>query len=211
MSSGVGDGEGVGEDERDGGGVDNVTTGAGDSDGSARGAAAGPCSAARVIAVTASTASTAAPVAAAVTQGRRSAIRIAPVCGHVSARVAETEQSVLPIYRWSVYNVLMQEPTFLILTALADEPRHGYGVIQEVTALSGGRVTLRPGTLYAALDRLVAEGLVAVAREEIVASRLRRYYRLTANGATALADEAARLQANAAAARRRLRRAEVTS
>ena len=104
----------------------------------------------------------------------------------------------------------MQEPTFLILTALADEPRHGYGVIQEVSSLSAGRVTLRPGTLYAALDRLVDEGLVAVEREEVVASRLRRYYRLTAAGATVLAEESARLTANATAARRRLRKAGVT-
>jgi DNA-binding PadR family transcriptional regulator len=105
----------------------------------------------------------------------------------------------------------MQEPTFLILTALAGESRHGYGVMQEVESLSAGRVTLRPGTLYAALDRLVAEGLVAVDREEVVASRLRRYYRLTADGAAALAGEAAHLAANAAAARRRLRRAGVTA
>ena len=48
----------------------------------------------------------------------------------------------------------VQEPTFLILTALAAAPRHGYGVIQAVAALSGGDVKLRPGTLYGALDRL---------------------------------------------------------
>jgi PadR family transcriptional regulator PadR len=104
----------------------------------------------------------------------------------------------------------MQEPTFLILTALADEARHGYGVMLEVTDLSGGRVSLRPGTLYAALDRLVDEGLVAVEREEVVGGRLRRYYRLTGEGATALRDESARLAANAAAARSRLRKAGVT-
>jgi DNA-binding PadR family transcriptional regulator len=99
----------------------------------------------------------------------------------------------------------MHEPTFYILTALADEPRHGYGVIQEVMALSGGRVTLRAGTLYAALDRLVAEGLVAVDREEVVSGRLRRYYRLTGAGATELTDEVERMVASAAAARARLR------
>jgi DNA-binding PadR family transcriptional regulator len=105
----------------------------------------------------------------------------------------------------------MQEPTFLILTALADEARHGYGVMQEVATLSHGRVTLRPGTLYAALDRLVDEGMVAVEREEVVASRLRRYYRLTGAGATALAQESTQLAANAAAARRRLRKAGVST
>ncbi|HEU0129855.1 MAG TPA: PadR family transcriptional regulator [Mycobacteriales bacterium] len=99
----------------------------------------------------------------------------------------------------------MQEPTFLILTALAAEPRHGYGVRQEVERASGGRVVLRPGTLYAALDRLVADGLVATDREEVVDGRLRRYYRLTGAGADALDVEATRLAANAALARRRLR------
>jgi PadR family transcriptional regulator PadR len=102
----------------------------------------------------------------------------------------------------------MQEPTFLILTALAGEPRHGYGVMQEVERVSGGRVTLRPGTLYAALDRLVDEGLVATDREEVVDGRLRRYYRLTAPGAAALTEEADRIAKNVAIARRRLRAAQ---
>jgi DNA-binding PadR family transcriptional regulator len=100
----------------------------------------------------------------------------------------------------------LQEPTFLILAALAGEPMHGYGVIQEVTALSDGRVTLRPGTLYGALDRLVEQGLVDQDRDEIVDGRLRRYYRLTDNGAAVLATEAKRLSSNADAAVQRLRR-----
>ncbi|GGN48850.1 DNA-binding PadR family transcriptional regulator [Actinoplanes campanulatus] len=48
----------------------------------------------------------------------------------------------------------LQEPTFLILAALAAQPRHGYGVVQAVYDLSGGEVKLRPGALYGALDRL---------------------------------------------------------
>jgi DNA-binding PadR family transcriptional regulator len=99
----------------------------------------------------------------------------------------------------------LQEPTFLILAALADQPMHGYGVIQEVTALSGGRVTLRPGTLYGAIDRLVEQGLVASEREEIVDGRLRRYYRLTDAGAGILKSEAQRLASNADVAVERLR------
>ncbi len=98
----------------------------------------------------------------------------------------------------------MQEPTFLILTALAGEPLHGYGVIQEVSRLSSGRVVLRPGTLYGALDRLSEQGLVAAEREEIVDGRLRRYYRITDDGAGLLHAEAQRLADNAAEARRRL-------
>jgi len=99
----------------------------------------------------------------------------------------------------------MQEATFLILTALADGSQHGYGIITEVAQISAGRVRLRAGTMYTALDRLRADGLVAVDGEEVVEGRLRRYYRLTPEGTAVLAAEAARLQANAAAALARLR------
>ena len=98
----------------------------------------------------------------------------------------------------------MQEATFLILTALADRSQHGYGIIAEVSEVSGGRVRLRAGTLYTALDRLRADKLISVDREEIVDSRLRRYYRLTPAGTRLLAAEATRLQAHATAALTRL-------
>lgn len=98
----------------------------------------------------------------------------------------------------------MREPTFWILTALAQAARHGYGIIQEVSHLSDGQVTLQAGTLYAALDRLAAEGLVEVDRDEKVDGRDRRYYRLTQGGAVALAAEADRLAHNASTARRQL-------
>jgi DNA-binding PadR family transcriptional regulator len=99
----------------------------------------------------------------------------------------------------------MREATFLILTALAGEPRHGYGITQEVGELSAGRVRLLPGTLYAALDRLAAQGQVERDREEVTAGRLRRYYRLTAAGTATLDAEAARLRSLATAAESRLR------
>lgn len=99
----------------------------------------------------------------------------------------------------------LREPTFFILTALAERPLHGYGVIQEVMALSGDRVRLQAGTLYAALDRLTDEGLVALDREEVVDGRKRRYYRLTDDGVTRLAADVDRQRANASAAARRLR------
>jgi DNA-binding PadR family transcriptional regulator len=98
----------------------------------------------------------------------------------------------------------MQEATFLILTALAAGAQHGYGIISDVNEISDGRVRLRAGTLYTALDRLRAEELITVDREEIVDNRLRRYYRLTPAGGKRLAAEAARLRANAAAALSRL-------
>ena len=105
----------------------------------------------------------------------------------------------------------MQEATFMILTALANGSQHGYGIIADVQEISGGRVRLRPGTLYTALDRLRADELIAVDREEVVDGRLRRYYRLTPAGAKRLGAEAARLQAHASAALTRLNRAGGTA
>lgn len=97
------------------------------------------------------------------------------------------------------------EQVFLILTALVDQPRHGYGIVQEVARLSNGQMQLKVGTLYGALDRLTGEGLLAADRDEIENGRLRRYYRLTEQGAAALAQDAERLAAHAAVASRRLR------
>jgi DNA-binding PadR family transcriptional regulator len=105
----------------------------------------------------------------------------------------------------------MQEATFLILTALANGSQHGYGIITDVQQISGDRVQLRAGTLYTALERLRTDGVIAVDSEEIVDARLRRYYRLTPKGTAVLAAEAARLQANAAAALSRLRLAGGTA
>lgn len=99
----------------------------------------------------------------------------------------------------------MREPTFLILTALARGPLHGYGLISEVAALSGGRLALRPGTLYGTLDRLADDRLVAADREEVVDGRLRRYYRLTDEGDAALRAETERMRRNVEAAEERLR------
>jgi DNA-binding PadR family transcriptional regulator len=98
----------------------------------------------------------------------------------------------------------MQEATFMILTALAEQSQHGYGILTDVQQISGGRVQMRPGTLYTALDRLREDGLVGVDREEVVDGRLRRYYRLTPEGIARLRAEAASLQAHATAALTRL-------
>ncbi|MGA8112698.1 MAG: PadR family transcriptional regulator, partial [Actinocatenispora sp.] len=99
----------------------------------------------------------------------------------------------------------MRRPTFLILSALAAGPLHGYAVIKQVSQLSADRVRLAAGTLYAALDRLSEEGLVEVDREETVDGRPRRYYRLTEPGAAALAAEAAQMRRDARLATERLR------
>jgi DNA-binding PadR family transcriptional regulator len=98
----------------------------------------------------------------------------------------------------------MREPTFLILTALAAGDQHGYGIMTDAERISGGRVRLRAGTLYAALDRLRSEGLIDISREVIVDARLRRYYRITDEGRRELSAEVSRLRANAAVAAKRL-------
>ncbi len=98
----------------------------------------------------------------------------------------------------------LQEPTFLILTALAKGPMHGYGLILEVTELSDGRLSLRPGTLYGSLDRLADDGLVTVDRQEIIDGRARKYYRLTEQGTTLLRTETERMRRAVEAATSRL-------
>ncbi len=84
----------------------------------------------------------------------------------------------------------MTGQAFFVLTALADGPRHGYGIVREVEELSQSRVQLKIGRLYGVLDRLATEGLIEPDREEPHDGRLRRYYRLTRDGRRALAEEA---------------------
>jgi len=85
---------------------------------------------------------------------------------------------------------------FEILIALADQPRHGYGVMQEVETRTGTRP--RTGTLYRAIDRLLTKGLI----EEVTATTQpadrdgrRRTYRLTKIGRRVAIAEAQRLAA----------------
>lgn len=99
----------------------------------------------------------------------------------------------------------LREPSYLVLTALTGEPLHGYGVLREVEAITAGRIRLRTGTLYATLDRLAGDGLVATAGEEVVDGRLRRYYTLTEAGRRTLAAEAERRAADSVVALTRLR------
>lgn len=88
--------------------------------------------------------------------------------------------------------------TFHILMALADEERHGYAIIQEVAARTGGDVTLSAGTLYRSIQRMVDQGFVAElsmrerpSKDEDDARR--RYYRLTPFGRAVAEAETRRL------------------
>jgi PadR family transcriptional regulator PadR len=98
----------------------------------------------------------------------------------------------------------MTGQAFFVLTALADGPRHGYGIVGEVAELSQGRVRLKIGSLYGLLDRLATDGLIEPDREESHDGRLRRYYRLTRDGRRALAAEADLRAATARVVRARL-------
>ncbi|MFE2283822.1 PadR family transcriptional regulator [Streptomyces sp. NPDC059443] len=98
----------------------------------------------------------------------------------------------------------LREPTLLILTAIADAPRHGYAIAQEVEKISEGRMKMRTGTLYGALERLLEQKLIAVHEEEVVDGRRRRSYALAPHGREVLAAEAARIARTAQEATRRL-------
>ena len=99
----------------------------------------------------------------------------------------------------------LREPSFWVLTALAAGRSHGYALIQETAVLSSGRVDLKVPTLYAALDRLRDQGLVADDGDEVIDGRLRRYFRLTDAGEARLREEIVRMEANARQATARLK------
>ena len=85
---------------------------------------------------------------------------------------------------------------FQILLALADGERHGYGIMKEVAAATGGRTQMGPGTLYGSIKRMLAAGLIEESDERPdpdLDDERRRYYRLTGWGRQAAAAEAARL------------------
>lgn len=105
----------------------------------------------------------------------------------------------------------LREPSFLVLAGLAAGPQHGYALLQSIQASLGGHGTIRAGTLYTALDRLTAEGLVVQVGQEVVGGRTRRYYDLTEEGTAALAAETSRLKARVAVATRGLKARGVTA
>lgn len=88
----------------------------------------------------------------------------------------------------------LSESVFLTLLGLADTPRHGYAIIQEVERWTGGRVELRTATLYTALRRLVDQGFVEEVETDEAVDERRRYYALTASGRELLREETARMR-----------------
>ena len=86
--------------------------------------------------------------------------------------------------------------TFHILLALAEADRHGYGIIQDVEARTGGALRLSAGTLYRSIQRLLEQGLIVETRERPAPEEddeRRRYYRITPLGRAVAKAEARRL------------------
>jgi DNA-binding PadR family transcriptional regulator len=91
----------------------------------------------------------------------------------------------------------LKDSEFHILLALADSDRHGYGIMQEVETGSQGTVRLGPGTLYGAIKRMLASGMIEESARRPAAKddddRRRCYYRLTKLGRSVAEKEAHRL------------------
>ncbi|MBY0506857.1 MAG: helix-turn-helix transcriptional regulator [Bryobacteraceae bacterium] len=97
----------------------------------------------------------------------------------------------------------LSEPVFLILLSLSPQPRHGYALIQDVAALTEGRVRLSTGTLYGALKRLLENGWIERFAQDDT-SRDKQAYQLTPFGRQRLAADIERIQSLARIATTRL-------
>lgn len=86
---------------------------------------------------------------------------------------------------------------FAILLALADQERHGYGIMQELALRTDGKLRMGPGTLYGSIKRMLADGLIRESGERpdpALDDERRRYYRLTDIGQRVAQAEARRLE-----------------
>ena len=97
----------------------------------------------------------------------------------------------------------LTEQMYYVLLSLTEE-RHGYGIMQYTAELTGGRVNIGAGTLYALLARFEEEGLIRSAGER----DNRKYYKLTSDGRKALSDEYDRLRRQVADGSRVLQKEE---
>lgn len=87
----------------------------------------------------------------------------------------------------------LSEPVLFILLSLAEQPRHGYAILQDTERISDGRVRLSTGTLYGALGRLLEDKWIERFKEQD-RSRGRQAYRLTDRGRRNLQIEVSRLR-----------------
>jgi len=89
-------------------------------------------------------------------------------------------------------NLPLTEAIFYILLAVR-KPNHGYGIIQEVSEITGGRVVLGPGTLYGAINSLLSKKWIMLYSED-VASRKKKEYLITKEGIEVFLKEVKRLE-----------------
>ena len=85
-----------------------------------------------------------------------------------------------------------------ILMALADDDRHGYGIMKQVQADTAGNVKMGPGTLYGSIGRMIDAGLVSESDRQVdpaLDDKRRIYYRITPRGKEALEAELSRYRA----------------
>ena len=101
----------------------------------------------------------------------------------------------------------LTEPVFLILTSLADQPRHGYALLQDIQGLSNHRVSLSTGTLYGALRRLLEDGLIERFQQKDT-SREKQAYKLSTDGRRQLQLEVERMRQLTRAASARMKESE---
>src|SRR5258708_30613120 len=102
--------------------------------------------------------------------------------------------------------VPLTPPVFHILVALADQERHGYGIMLDVARQTGDALQLGPGTLYGCLKRMLTAKLVEESDERpdpALDDQRRRYYRITSLGSRVVRAEARRLASAVSAARSR--------
>jgi DNA-binding PadR family transcriptional regulator len=102
----------------------------------------------------------------------------------------------------------ISEPVFLILTSLAEQPRHGYALLQDIRQMSNDRVTLSTGTLYGALRRLLEDGLIERFQQQDK-SRDKQAYKLSRDGRRQLQFEITRMKQLSRIADARMRASEV--
>jgi DNA-binding PadR family transcriptional regulator len=98
-------------------------------------------------------------------------------------RIADDIETFLPL----------PPAAFHILLSLSVGDRHGYGIMQDVEAGTGGAVRLSAGTLYRTIQRLLEQGLITEVRASVVSDPRRRPYRITAFGRAVARAESSRL------------------
>lgn len=88
----------------------------------------------------------------------------------------------------------LKPDALLVLMALQRESRHGYGIIRDVEARSGGETVLQTGALYRLLKRLLADGLIEEVDDPAACDDRRRFYLISPMGSAVLAAELERME-----------------